>query len=127
MKTAYLQILFFIFVSNFYGQTDSEIVSIEGFCVSGWETSSFYEKKGDEIIAPIWLEFDSALKLSDSLSQIFEKNVDGVFLKIIGKKEVNGNFGHLGASRSQITVTQILFIDPKKTLKNNFVKKKVDK
>ena len=74
----------------------------------------------------MWLEFDKNLTLSDSLQKvIFDDNFDGVFLKVIGKKKSNGNFGHIGASTSMITITKIIFVDPKKTLKNNFVKKKL--
>ena len=122
-----LKIILLLFSFNLFAQTESDykIVQIEGFYTYGWENSSFYEKIQDDLCPPMWLEFDKNLSLSDSLRKvIFDDNFDGVFLKVIGEKKSNGNFGHLGASTSMITVIKIIFVDPKKTLKNNFVKKK---
>jgi len=126
MKKIMLKIVLFLFSFNLFAQTESnyENVQIEGFYSYGWENSSFYEKIQDKVYPPMWLEFDKNLTLSDSLRKvIFDDNFDGVFLKIIGRKKNNGNFGHLGASTSMITVTKIIFVDLKKTLKNNFEKK----
>ncbi|REG88765.1 hypothetical protein C8P67_1285 [Flavobacterium aquicola] len=123
-----LKIVLLLLSFNLFAQTeaDYEIVQIEGFYTYGWENSSFYEAVKDNLNVPMWLEFDKNLTLPDSLRKvIFDDNFDGVFMKIIGKKNNNGNFGHLGASTSMITVTKIIFVDPKKTLKNNFVKKKL--
>lgn len=128
MKNNILKITILLFSFNLFAQTESdfEIVQIEGFYTYGLENSSFYEKTQDKLCPPIWLEFDKNLTLSDSLQKvIFDNNVDGVFLKVIGRKKTNGNFGHLGASTSMITITEILFVDAKKTLKKNFVKKKL--
>ena len=128
MRTNILKIIVLLFSFNLFAQTESdfEIVQIEGFYTYGLENSSFYEKTQDKLCPPIWLEFDKNLTLSDSLQKvIFDDNVDGVFLKVIGRKKTNGIFGHLGVSTSMITVTQVLFVDSKKTLKKNFVKKKL--
>lgn len=121
-------IIFFLFSFNLFAQTESdfEIVQIEGFYSYGWENSSFYEMVQDDFNLVMWVEFDKNLILSDSLRKvIFDDNLDGVFLKVIGKKKSNGNFGHLGTLTSIIIITKIIFVDPKKTLKNNFVKKKL--
>ena len=123
-----LKIILLLFSFNLFAQTESdfEIVQIEGFYTYGWENSSFYEKTQDNLCPPMWLEFDKNLTLSDSLQKvIFDDNFDGVFLKVIGRKKSNGNFGHLGASTSMITVTEVIFVDSEKTLKKNFVKKKL--
>ena len=128
MRNKILKIIVLLFSFNLFAQTESnfEIVQIEGFYTYGWENSSFYEKTQDNLSPPIWLEFDKNLILSDSLQKvIFDDNVDGVFLKVIGRKNTKGTFGHLGALTSMITVTEVLFVDSKKTLKKNFVKKKL--
>ena len=122
-----LKIILLLCSFNLFAQTelDFEIVQIEGFYTYRWENSSFYEKTQDNLCLPMWLEFDKNLTLSDSLRKvIFDDNFDGVFLKIIGRKKSNGNFGHLGASNSMIIVTEVIFVDSEKTLKKNFVKKK---
>ena len=123
-----LKIILLLFSFNLFAQTESdfEIVQIEGFYTYGWENSSFYEKTQDKLCSPMWLEFDKNLTLSDSMQKvIFDDNLDGVFLKVIGMKKSNGNFGHLGAFSSMITVTEVIFVDSEKGLKKNFVKKKL--
>lgn len=121
-----LKIILLLFSLNLFAQAkpNYEIVQIEGYYTSGWESSSFYEKRGDKIKKPMWLEFDKNFTWKDSLRKIVdEASLDGIFLKITGKKNENGNFGHLGFAKSMITVTEIIFVDPKNTMKKYFDEK----
>ena len=119
MKINLLKVVFLSIVQFSVGQNNYEIITVEGYYSHEWEQSFFYEKKDDSIKKPIWLEFDSSVDLSDSLSKVFNSN-EPIFIKVFGKKFINGNYGHLGISKSLLVVTEIILIDPKKTL-NNFL------
>jgi hypothetical protein len=118
MNKILLQIPLLLFTLTLFAQNkiNFELVRIEGYYVAGFEKSSFYEKNEDKIGKPMWLIFDENILLSDSLKMIIGNSSDGIFLKVTGRKETGGNYGHLGGADSMITVTEISYIDPKNTL-----------
>lgn len=120
-------LLFFLFSLNLYSQSkmEYETVQIEGFYVFGFEASFFYEKKDEKFLKPIWLKFDKNFIWNDSLRKIFsENNLDGVYMEVKGRKYNNGNFGHLGSSKSMIILTEIVCIEPELTFSKYFDNKK---
>lgn len=103
------------FLTN--GQETSEIILAEGFYSNGWENSTFYEIKGSKITGFSWLEFDKSIKFSSPTEKIlFEDNLDGVYIKFYGRRKTGKNYGHLGISKSLVTVTEILEINSKSTI-----------
>ncbi len=76
----------------------------------------------------MWSEFDENFNWSDSLKKIIsETRLDGIFLKVAGRKKTNGDFGHLGAFTSMITITEIIFVDPKSTMTKYFENRSLQK
>ena len=116
MRKSALTLIFLLISVNFYGQSDYEIVQIEGFYISGWETSLFYEIKDNNAEKFVWLEFDKEIELSESLKKNLKKSENGgLLLRVTGRKRTGGNYGHLGIAKSEIIVTEINSYDISQT------------
>jgi hypothetical protein len=110
-----------------YGQAETAQSVFEGYYLSSWENSAFYEKKGNNLSKAVWLGFTGSFKKSDTFINLLMKGnfKTGVYIKFEGKKTTGGNFGHLGASKELVTVSAILAIDTTKKLDNFHFKKNV--
>lgn len=130
MKKIGLQIVALLFVVSFYGQTKNKkttiqkSIEIEGIYKTSYEESSFYEKNGKVLKAPVWMDVTTILIMSpEQKKMLFENNTQGVYLKVIGKIKTGGNYGRLGTYDSELTISKIIAIDPNQTLEDFVINK----
>ncbi len=87
---------------------------LEGFYVRSWENSSFYQIRNKKVYKSIWTNFEEGFENTSSINinNIRPNKLNkGIYLKVEGTKIGDGNYGHLGASDSLLTITKIIEID----------------
>ena len=127
MKKSFYTFLIIVVVSISIGMTiksNPRVEIIEGFYKYSWENSSFNQIRNKKVYKNLWAEFDKDFQNISSINfkKISkEKLSNGVYLKVEGIKTGGGNYGHLGASDSLLTITKIIEIDTTQTI-NDFLK-----
>lgn len=96
------------------------VVIVEGFYSSSWESSVFYEIRNNKVYTSDWLIFNNKCELSDSISKIFDRNqaLTDFYLKVKAVKRDSDNYGHLGSYKREFEVLNIIEIDTSYSLEN---------
>ncbi len=103
-----------------FAQKEEEtiLLNVEGFYSFGWEYSNFKQVDLDKCLFynDHWATFLSNVKLNGKPYNFSEEtNRNEVYMRVNAIQKTGKNYGHLGSSKSEILITEILEIDTTKT------------
>lgn len=106
--------IFITFIIGFsFQESTKSIVITEGFYSSSWESSIFYEIRGNKVYKPEWLVFNNQCKFSESLGKIFDEReaMENFYIKIKAIKREGSDYGHLASYKKEFEVLKIIKVD----------------
>ena len=121
-----LKITFLLFINISFAQSEVKIENIEGFYISGDETSVFMEINKNNSVTSNWAEFEKGIEIEKEMSQKIENaNLRGVYMRINATKRTGKSFGHLGTWKSEVLITKVLEVDSTKNFQKFIRENKV--